>query len=78
MAANLTVDVLDPAGKKAGTVELPASIFDKSSTLLMMSSRFSPVCWSMARYCRCSSSSWVFSSSFQHCSSSRTSEENYM
>ena len=28
MAANLTVDVLDPAGKKAGTVELPASIFD--------------------------------------------------
>ncbi|MBB5830635.1 50S ribosomal protein L4, sunset domain variant [Brachybacterium aquaticum] len=28
MAANLTVDVLDPAGKKSGTVELPASIFD--------------------------------------------------
>lgn len=28
MAANQTVDVLDPAGKKAGTVELPASIFD--------------------------------------------------
>ena len=28
MADNLTVDVLDPAGKKAGTVELPASIFD--------------------------------------------------
>ncbi|MGY5766216.1 50S ribosomal protein L4, sunset domain variant [Brachybacterium sp. DNPG3] len=28
MAENLTVDVLDPAGKKAGTVELPASIFD--------------------------------------------------
>ncbi|WP_193103407.1 50S ribosomal protein L4 [Brachybacterium sp. FME24] len=28
MAANLTVDVLDPAGKKSGSVELPASIFD--------------------------------------------------
>ncbi|GAA1489054.1 50S ribosomal protein L4 [Brachybacterium sacelli] len=28
MAANLTVDVLDTAGKKSGTVELPASIFD--------------------------------------------------
>ncbi|WP_058235318.1 50S ribosomal protein L4 [Devriesea agamarum] len=28
MAANLTVDVLDPAGKKSGTAELPASIFD--------------------------------------------------
>lgn len=28
MADNLTVDVLDPAGKKAGTVELPTSIFD--------------------------------------------------
>ncbi|MFC7376006.1 50S ribosomal protein L4 [Brachybacterium sp. GCM10030267] len=28
MAANLTVDVLDPAGTKSGTVELPASIFD--------------------------------------------------
>ena len=28
MAANLTVDVLDVAGKKAGTAELPASIFD--------------------------------------------------
>ncbi|WP_106507389.1 50S ribosomal protein L4 [Brachybacterium timonense] len=28
MAANLTVDVLDPAGKKTGSVELPASIFD--------------------------------------------------
>ena len=28
MAENLTVDVLDPAGKKAGTAELPASIFD--------------------------------------------------
>ncbi|WP_246956668.1 50S ribosomal protein L4 [Brachybacterium sp. Marseille-Q7125] len=28
MAENLTVDVLDPAGKKSGTVELPASIFD--------------------------------------------------
>ncbi|MGO2556949.1 50S ribosomal protein L4, sunset domain variant [Brachybacterium sp.] len=28
MAANMTVDVLDPAGKKSGSVELPASIFD--------------------------------------------------
>ena len=28
MAANLTVDVLDTAGKKSGSVELPASIFD--------------------------------------------------
>ncbi|MGO1228525.1 MULTISPECIES: 50S ribosomal protein L4, sunset domain variant [unclassified Brachybacterium] len=28
MAANLSVDVLDPAGKKSGSVELPASIFD--------------------------------------------------
>ncbi|MCG7308683.1 50S ribosomal protein L4 [Brachybacterium sp. ACRRE] len=28
MAENLTVDVLDPAGKKSGTAELPASIFD--------------------------------------------------
>ena len=28
MAANLTVDVLDPAGKKSGSVELPASIFE--------------------------------------------------
>ncbi|APX32736.1 50S ribosomal protein L4 [Brachybacterium sp. P6-10-X1] len=28
MAANLTVEVLDTAGKKSGTVELPASIFD--------------------------------------------------
>ncbi|MGP9694052.1 50S ribosomal protein L4 [Brachybacterium sp. AOP25-B2-12] len=28
MAANLTVDVLDTAGKKSGTAELPASIFD--------------------------------------------------
>lgn len=28
MAANLTVDVLDVSGKKAGTAELPASIFD--------------------------------------------------
>jgi large subunit ribosomal protein L4 len=28
MAENLTVDVLDPAGKKSGSAELPASIFD--------------------------------------------------
>ncbi|GAB2534422.1 50S ribosomal protein L4 [Brachybacterium huguangmaarense] len=28
MAANQTVDVLDTAGKKSGTAELPASIFD--------------------------------------------------
>jgi large subunit ribosomal protein L4 len=27
MAENLTVDVLDPAGKKSGTAELPSSIF---------------------------------------------------
>lgn len=33
MAANLTVDVLDTAGKKSGTVELPASIFDVQTSV---------------------------------------------
>ncbi|WP_010532531.1 50S ribosomal protein L4 [Brachybacterium squillarum] len=33
MAENLTVDVLDPAGKKSGTVELPASIFDVQTNI---------------------------------------------
>lgn len=33
MAANLTVDVLDPAGKKTGSVELPASIFDVQTNI---------------------------------------------
>ena len=33
MADNLTVDVLDPAGKKTGTVELPASIFDAQTNI---------------------------------------------
>lgn len=33
MAENLTVDVLDPAGKKTGTVELPASIFDVQTNI---------------------------------------------
>ena len=33
MADNLTVDVLDPAGKKAGTVELPSSIFDVQTNI---------------------------------------------
>ncbi|MCS6711243.1 50S ribosomal protein L4 [Brachybacterium sp. EF45031] len=31
--ANLTVDVLDPAGKKSGTAELPASIFDAQTNV---------------------------------------------
>ncbi|MCL6422807.1 50S ribosomal protein L4 [Brachybacterium sp. JHP9] len=33
MAENLTVDVLDPAGKKSGTAELPASIFDVQTSV---------------------------------------------
>ena len=36
MAANLTVDVLDPAGKKSGTVELPASIFDVQTNVALI------------------------------------------
>jgi large subunit ribosomal protein L4 len=36
MAANLTVDVLDPAGKKSGSVELPASIFDVQTNVALI------------------------------------------
>jgi large subunit ribosomal protein L4 len=36
MAANLTVDVLDTAGKKSGTVELPASIFDVQTNVALI------------------------------------------
>ena len=36
MADNLTVDVLDPAGKKSGTVELPASIFDVQTNVALI------------------------------------------
>ena len=34
--ANLTVDVLDPAGKKTGTAELPASIFDVQTNVALI------------------------------------------
>ncbi|CAM3931543.1 50S ribosomal protein L4 [Helcobacillus massiliensis] len=34
--ANLTVDVLDPAGKKAGTAELPAAIFDVQTNVALI------------------------------------------
>lgn len=34
--ANLTVDVLDPAGKKSGTAELPASIFDAQTNVALI------------------------------------------
>ncbi|MGQ4543873.1 50S ribosomal protein L4 [Dermabacteraceae bacterium P13088] len=36
MAANLTVDVLDPAGKKSGTAELPAEIFDVQTNVALI------------------------------------------
>lgn len=36
MANNLTVDVLDPAGKKAGTAELPANIFDVQTNVALI------------------------------------------
>lgn len=36
MANNLTVDVLDPAGKKTGTAELPAHIFDVQTNVALI------------------------------------------
>ena len=36
MAENLTVDVLDTAGKKAGTAELPANIFDVQTNVSLI------------------------------------------